>query len=553
MELPVSLLKCGSLTLFLFISSLVFAATPTISVASPGNNATVGSPVYFDASASTSTCASGISAIRVYSSSGVNAFTTDSFHLETFLTLKPGTYNTVIQAWDNCGGVSKVARTITVSAKAGVSIFLPAAGSNTTPVHFAISAQNPACSSGMSAVRIYPASGVNAYTLNGPTLDAFINLIPGTYDAVAQAWDNCGNVFKTPVNINNTGGPSGKFLYIADYQQADTNEPASNVAEFSVNDGALSIPGGASAAPTFSLPGNANGIVVDPSGNFAYVGLTSGAVSVFEINRANGNLFLTQTTPVEGTGPAAVAMDPAGNFLYAAEYGSNEIVAFRINRNTGNLTFTSTAPAGTEPNAIAADFTGLYLYATNYGSADISAYTVNTNDGILTQIAGSPFATGTGSANIGATGTVVYDLANDMYGYSIDGSNGSLAGVPGSPFIDPEATNVANSLRLDPIHNLLFYSGVGFSGGTDEIFAWTIASDGAVTNSYNYAGVVTAPTALALDPSYQYLYVCDDNASTGPPNQLVSFKYSGTNGAGSMIGKPLTRPYNNDMEIAVSP
>jgi 6-phosphogluconolactonase len=451
--------------------------------------------------------------------------------------------------------VTKVDRTITVTATAGVSVFLPSAGSNTTPVHFAVSAQNPACASGMSAVRIYPAPGVNAYTLNGATLDAFINLIPGTYNAVAQAWDNCGHVYKTPVTINNTGGPTGKFLYIADYQQTDANELASNVAQYSINDGALSIPGGASEAPTYSLPGNANGVVVDPSGNFVYVGLAGGGVSVFEINRANGNLFLTETAPVDGYGPAAVAMDPAGRFLYVAEYESNEVVTFQIDRNTGDLGLTSNVPAGIQPNAITVDFTGLYIYAANYDSSNISGYAIDTNNGTLTQIAGSPFSTGTEPANVSATGTVVYDLTGSlaMYGYSINGSSGSLTAVPGSPFDDPEATNVLNSLKLDPIHNLLFYTGVGFSGGTDGIFAWTIASNGSVTQSYSAIGVVTNPSALALDPSFQYLYVCDWSASTGPPMQLVSFQYSGTNGALTMIGEPLTRPYNNDMEIAVSP
>src|SRR5262249_27743892 len=113
-----------------------------LTVASPANNANVGAPVYFEATASTTTCPYGISSIRIYTAPGVSAFTTIGFHLETFLTLKAGTYSTVIQSWDNCGNVTKVARTITVNSKAGVTAFLPAAGANTTPVHFAVSAQN---------------------------------------------------------------------------------------------------------------------------------------------------------------------------------------------------------------------------------------------------------------------------------------------------------------------------------------------------------------------------------------------------------------------------
>ncbi len=257
-----AVLTLGALSI---TSSVALAANgPTLTVASPANNANVGAPVYFEATATTTTCPFGISAIRIYEAPNVSVFTTDGFHLETFVALQAGTYNTVIQAWDNCGNVTKVSRTITVNQKAGVTVFLPAAGANTTPVHFAVSAQSPGCS-GISAVRIYPQPFVNAYTLNGSSLDAYINLIPGTYGAVAQAWDNCGHVFKTPITIQDTGGPAGKYLYVAD-------QNLSNVAQYTVTNGALSIPGGGAGAPTYGLPAKANSAVVHPSGNFLYVG-----------------------------------------------------------------------------------------------------------------------------------------------------------------------------------------------------------------------------------------------------------------------------------------
>jgi DNA-binding beta-propeller fold protein YncE len=305
-------LKFVASSLYLLAAVSPTWAAPTLTVASPANGAKVGSPAYFDATASTSSCAKGISAIRIYSAPGVNAFTTDSFHLETFLALKPGTYNTVIQAWDNCGGVSKASRTITVTAKPGVTVFLPSGGAEMTPVHMAVSAQNPGCAKGISAVRIYTAPFVAAYTLNGAALDAFIDLIPGKYNAVAQAWDNCGNVFKTPVRIVDTGGSPGKFLYAA-------NGELNNVSKYVINAGVLGAPKGASEPPTFAVTGNANSIAIDPSGNFAYVGLGDGRISVFDINTANGDLFLRQTVRAPGHGPATVTVDRAGAFVFATE------------------------------------------------------------------------------------------------------------------------------------------------------------------------------------------------------------------------------------------
>jgi hypothetical protein len=88
-----------------FAMGVVAWGSPTLTVASPRAGA-VGAPTYFDATASTSTCAFGISAVRIYSEPGVVAFTTNSPHLETFLNLKPASYNIIIQAWDQCGGVA---------------------------------------------------------------------------------------------------------------------------------------------------------------------------------------------------------------------------------------------------------------------------------------------------------------------------------------------------------------------------------------------------------------------------------------------------------------
>lgn len=547
-----SFCKITLLALAVITSGLAHGANgPVLAVASPGTNANVGSPVYFEATASTTSCPSGLSAIRIYTAPSQSAFTTVGSHLETFLTLKAGTYNTVIQAWDNCGNVSKVARTITVNSKAGVSVFLPTAGANTTPVHFAVSAQNPDCAAGMSAVRIYPASGVNAYTRFGPTLDAFLNLIPGTYGAVAQAWDNCGHVFKTPVTIQNTGGPPGKFLYVAD-------QNLSNVAQYTVTNGVLSIPGASSEPPAYPLPAQANSAVVDPSGNFLYVGLGDGEVGTFEINRANGNLSWIGSVQAGGSqGPAAIAMDPAGNYLFVAEYGSNEILGFQIDRNNGHLIFTNAStpiPTGNEPNAVVVDWTGRFVYVSNFKSATISAYALNTNNGVLNVISGSPFPVGALPTDIAVTGSNLYalgysDLGN--FGYSINGSTGALTTTPGSPYSDPEATNAPNSLQADPVHNLLFHTNVGFTFGTDSIDAEEIQSNGSLAGG-SLTGGVFGPSSVALDPSYKYFYVAQVNGYTGDP-QILSFQYNSTNGAGTLLSGPLSRPSDNAVQIAVSP
>jgi polyvinyl alcohol dehydrogenase (cytochrome) len=89
-------------------------AVPVVTVTSPANNSQVASPVDYVSSAASPTCAKGIAAIRIYTAPYVSAYTVDSSQLNTNISLSPGTYQTVVQAWDNCGGVGKTPVTITV-------------------------------------------------------------------------------------------------------------------------------------------------------------------------------------------------------------------------------------------------------------------------------------------------------------------------------------------------------------------------------------------------------------------------------------------------------
>jgi hypothetical protein len=86
----------------------------SISVATPVSSAIVSSPVHFVANAQVANCANGIAAMRIYTAPGVNAYTVNAASLDTHIALSPGTYNIVIQSWDNCGKVYQAPETITV-------------------------------------------------------------------------------------------------------------------------------------------------------------------------------------------------------------------------------------------------------------------------------------------------------------------------------------------------------------------------------------------------------------------------------------------------------
>ncbi len=93
---------------------LVASAFGGVTVTSPGNNSSVSSPVKFVASATTS-CSKGVAAMGVYTAPGVLAYKVNGASLNTTLNLSSGTYNVVVQDWDNCGGYAKTPITINVS------------------------------------------------------------------------------------------------------------------------------------------------------------------------------------------------------------------------------------------------------------------------------------------------------------------------------------------------------------------------------------------------------------------------------------------------------
>jgi len=84
-------------------------------VSSPANNSTVGSPVHFVATATTSTCSKGVSSMGIYTAPYQKAYTVSGDHLDTYLSLSSGTYNTTVTEWDYCGGATSKAVNITVT------------------------------------------------------------------------------------------------------------------------------------------------------------------------------------------------------------------------------------------------------------------------------------------------------------------------------------------------------------------------------------------------------------------------------------------------------
>jgi hypothetical protein len=517
--------------------AIAASASPTIVIISPRSGASSGSPVLYEAYATSASCAGGISAMRIYTAPGVNAFTTSGAHIEHFIALTPGSYSTVVLAWDNCGGVSKAAVNLTVDSTAGVSVFLPNQASAEWPVHVAASAQNPSCSGGINALRIYTASGVTPYTINSNQLDAYMNLVPGTYNLTIQAWDNCGHTFKSQIAESVTTGSDAYLYGAATLNQANKF----GIVQLDIaSNGTLINPNGSGSAPIFAPQSAPNTIAVDPGGWFVYASSDAGIYG-FQINRSNGALVPIPGSPfplnqtLGDQGPPSITMDPTGNFIYLV-YGGGPAVdglaTYRIHRSSGALTWTGWARAFgnlssgcASVTGTATDFTGqfVYLNALPNDCTNLKTYgfKADPNHGFLnTEVPGSPYSIDANAffATMPvSTGRYLY-LSNengDTFGFTIASGTGALTKVAGSPFptanifklfadwktrvlwaweasllqvltIDP-ATGALNgrsafgqslnSLVEDHTAHFVFIS--YYSG--PEVSAWAVSSDGTLT------------------------------------------------------------------------
>jgi len=183
-------------------------------VSAPVNNSNVAAGVQYVATATT-TCTKGVSAMGIYTAPNVLAYTVNGSSLNTELTLNPGTYHTVVQEWDNCGGSSTTPITILVSGGASqVQIITPANNATVATQVQYVATANSSCPNGVAAMGIYSSPGVLAYSVSGASLNTTLTLKPGTYNTVVQEWDKCGGAATTPIvlTVGSGGGPSGQFV-----------------------------------------------------------------------------------------------------------------------------------------------------------------------------------------------------------------------------------------------------------------------------------------------------------------------------------------------------
>ncbi len=189
----------------IFMASLSFA---NVSVSSPADGATVGSPVNIVASDGNAV------AIHVYVDDN-DVYQSSSNSINASINMSGGSHHVVVQSWDQYGNVSRASLNLNVgsasqpsstqTSSSGINVSSPANGATVgSPVHFAAS------SGSAVAFHIYIDDN-DSYGVNASSFDTYLSVSGGSHRVVIQSWDQNGNVNQAPltINVGNSSQPSG--------------------------------------------------------------------------------------------------------------------------------------------------------------------------------------------------------------------------------------------------------------------------------------------------------------------------------------------------------
>ncbi len=290
-----------SVSFFAMLLALASPALASVTVTSPANNASVSSPVHYVATAS-STCSKGVSAMGVYVNNQ-RVVVQNGASLDANITLSNGTYSTVVQEWDGCGGSTTSPVNITVAGQTGgTAVVVSSPANNSTvssPVTFSAKATTAACANGIAAIGVY-VDNTLAYKANGAVLQTSLTISAGMHYTVVQAWDSCGGAIKTPVTITVQAASSAAVKISA--SPASISPGGSSVLSVTASNATqVTITG--SNGTSYTLPNSGGQQTVTPTATTTYTATATGA---------SGKVTSTATVTV-GAATAVVVSSPANN------------------------------------------------------------------------------------------------------------------------------------------------------------------------------------------------------------------------------------------------
>jgi hypothetical protein len=291
-----------------------------------------------------------------------------------------------------------------------------------SPTHIVAYATSPDCVSGISAIQIYTADGVLAYSSPSSYIDVQLALSPNFYQIDIKAWDNCGGVANDSIEDYVQSG-SGQVTV----SQPIANFPYSTSAGVPINATATTTcPQGVSAMGVYDAPhqkiAGQNGANISTS-----VTVPAGTTSLVIEEWDNCGGAATTTVPItlSSNGFASSVL-----FAYMPDASTGTAQGFYAPYGSCALTSVLGNPSPAHYDPISVAYVDPYLFVLNQNTKDISIYFQDYyGDGSLIQVPGSPFSLNE-PADYTPTGIAV---PGDTYPFNIFVSNKSTNGSgPGS-------------------------------------------------------------------------------------------------------------------------
>ena len=280
--------------------------------------------------------------------------------------------------------------------------------------------------------------------------------------------------------------PGGTFLYVANQgtPPAAPTPVGAGIRTYGIGAGGVLTAGGVWAATGLSAQNSPDALVIDPAGPYLFAGsndtagvCTCGTVEGFTIVAGVLTLINSQTS---GNVPFSVAVDPANKFVWAPNVFDGAISEYTL--TAGSLSTPNFDGSMTNPYAVAVHPTGLFVYITDNTANTVQKFTYSATTGILTA-AGAAVSTGAPSKPQGIaidpTGAFLYisdSGTGKVSAFTINAANGNLTAIAGSPFTasGTASPNTATALAVDPSSQFLYVA--NGDAGTISVFKITAAT-----------------------------------------------------------------------------
>jgi 6-phosphogluconolactonase (cycloisomerase 2 family) len=281
--------------------------------------------------------------------------------------------------------------------------------------------------------------------------------------------------------------------------------------------------------------------------------MSTGGIYAYKFDPMSGSITAVAGSPfaTDTGGDRDVAMSRDAKFLYSIKTADGSLVGFSIQADGALAAVPGSPFATSEPiSNIVTNPSADYLYAVAY-SGDLKVYSIDSSTGALTeQTADAVPAVFGWPLVITPDGQRLYQISDQVYGFSIDGGSGALKALPGSPFaVFAMGGGIASTdATIDPSGRFIYATnGAEFTGFGGPMYIGSIdPQTGAVSPVTPFSPTNGPQWYVAVDASGKYAVVTTGVTSKTGPNCFAVQSIDATSGMLTAVpGSPFPGPFSN--------